>query len=629
MKKIIYSIGFVTSILIGDVIDSNQQKWDSDCVKYDKSIYLDNRSLTIEIDFEIKKGYHIYSMDASTTISPTKINLDNRYFSRSIIIEPETIPDTLFIFDDLKDPLRYDSDFYDLNYKHKGKILVSKIFDIDSSIDTDNFIETIVPCTLSYQACNPSVCIPYKEIFFINLNGDIVDESAYSMINKSSSNAIDLKSIQGDGFFSFIVFALGMGFLALLTPCVFPMIPITVSFFTKEGERESSNPILSASFYAISIVFIFTFLGLVLSVVLGENGANIIAQNPWVNLFIAGLFVYFAFSLFGAYEIQAPSFIRQFSLSKESSSGMLGIFFMALTFTLTSFTCTVQFIGLLLVSASQGSFFWPIIGMLAFSSAFAFPFFFLALFPQYLSKLPKSGGWLNSVKVIMGFLELGAAMKFFSNADVVWEIGFFNREFVLISWMVLSIMIAVYLLGMLRLPHDSKLETVSVPRLMLSMSFFMFGLYLSFGLYGGKINGDIESYLPVRVDGYSASLDIENDGHLEKWYSDYDKAVKASENNGKPIFIDFTGKTCVNCRWMETNIFTKKPVVDLFEKFNLVQLYTDDDTDGRKNSALQKEYGPPALPLYVLVNSDGDMINSFVGMDRDVNNFIRFLESGL
>ena len=624
MKKILYTFLFTISVLTAEEIDLGQPKFDPDCVNYEKSISLDGPSLRIDVDFKIKSGYHIYSMDTLTTISPTKISLPDKFFSTEQYFEPVTVADTQFYFEP-EDPDYYS--LYDLNYYHKGDVLVSKVFDFNDDIDINDsefLAETIIPCTLAYQACNPFVCVPGGEVFFISLDGNQVEN--YNPI--SSSNAIDLESIQSDGFFSFILFAIGMGFLALLTPCVFPMIPITVSFFTKEGERENSNPIFSASFYAISIVFIFTFLGLVLSVVLGENGANIIAQDPWVNLFIAMLFVYFAFSLFGAYEIQAPSFIRQFSLSKESSSGLLGIFFMALTFTLTSFTCTVQFIGLLLVSASQGSFFWPIIGMLAFSSAFAFPFFFLALFPQYLSKLPKSGGWLNSVKVTMGFLEMGAAMKFFSNADVVWEIGFFNREFVLISWIVLSIMIAIYLLGLIRLPHDSKLESVSVSRLMLSMSFFMFALYLSFGLYGGKINGDIESYLPVRVDGYSASFDS-NDTHSEKWFSDYDDAVKQSEMNGKPIFIDFTGKTCVNCRWMETNIFTKKQVADLFDSFNLVQLYTDDDTDGEKNSALQKKYGPPALPLYVIVDTDGEMINSFIGMDRDVNNFVRFLESGL
>jgi thiol:disulfide interchange protein DsbD len=227
---------------------------------------------------------------------------------------------------------------------------------------------------------------------------------------------------------------------------------------------------------------------------LGATGANQIASNPWVNLFIAALFVYFAFSLFGQYEIQLPSAFRQFSAQQENRGGVLGILFMALTFTLTSFTCTVQFVGLLLVAASQGEFFWPIIGMVTFSTAFASPFFLLALFPQYLVKLPQSGGWLNSVKVVMGFLELGAAMKFLSNADLVWQWGIFTKQVVLSVWIVISIMMGLYLLGKIKLPHDSEIKFISVPRLTLSIIFISFGLYLSAGLFGNSIHGLIFHY---------------------------------------------------------------------------------------------------------------------------------------
>jgi len=267
------------------------------------------------------------------------------------------------------------------------------------------------------------------------------------------------------GFLSFILFAMGMGFLALLTPCVFPMIPITVSFFTKHGEDNDTNPVYAALTYTVGIIIIFTSLGLLLAFTLGATGANQIASSPIINLFIAGLFIYFAFSLFGQYEIRLPSALQQFSLKQENQGGIVGILFMALTFTLTSFTCTVQFVGLLLVAASQGETFWPIVGMLAFSFTFALPFFFLALFPQYLSKIPKSGGWLNSVKVIMGFLELAAAMKFLSNADLVLGWGVFTYHSVLAVWVVIATLMGIYLLGKIKLPHDSNLDYVGVPRL--------------------------------------------------------------------------------------------------------------------------------------------------------------------
>ena len=209
-----------------------------------------------------------------------------------------------------------------------------------------------------------------------------------------------------------------MGFLALLTPCVFPMIPITVSFFLKQGETGEMQPVKSAGLYALGIIVIYSALGLILALTLGASGANQIASNPWVNLLLAALFVYFALSLFGMYEIQLPSKLRQFSVQQETRGGTIGILFMSLTFTLTSFTCTVQFVGLLLVAASQGHYLWPLIGMVTYSTAFALPFFLLALFPQKLAQLPKSGGWLNSVKVVMGFLEIAAAFKFISNTIV-------------------------------------------------------------------------------------------------------------------------------------------------------------------------------------------------------------------
>jgi thiol:disulfide interchange protein DsbD len=235
-----------------------------------------------------------------------------------------------------------------------------------------------------------------------------------------------------------------MGFLALLTPCVFPMIPITISFFLKRGEDKNTSPVKGALVYMFGIVMTFTLLGMLLAIFLGASGATQLASNPYVNLFIAALFIYFAFSLFGFYEIDLPQSLKRFSLQRENSEGYAGILFMALTFTLTSFTCTVAFMGLILVAASQGEWFWPIIGMLIFSLAFASPFFLLALFPHYLTKMPQSGSWLNSVKVIMGFLEIAAAFKFISNTDLVWQWDIFTYEVVLICWAIIMALCSLY-----------------------------------------------------------------------------------------------------------------------------------------------------------------------------------------
>ena len=394
------------------------------------------------------------------------------------------------------------------------------------------------------------------------------------------------------------------------------MIPITVSFFTKQGEKENNNPLKSAIIYALGIIFIFTSLGLMLAVTLGASGANQVASNPYINLFIALLFVFFAFSLFGMYEIQAPSSLRQFSLQNEDKAGVAGILFMALTFTLTSFTCTVQFVGLLLVAASQGSYLWPIIGMSIFSFAFSLPFFFLALFPQYLSRLPKSGQWMNSIKVTMGFLELGAAMKFFSNVDLVWEIGFFTYNVVLVTWIILSILTGIYLLGLIRFPHDMKINKIGMSRVSLSIIFISFGLYLSNGLYAGKTHGLIESYLPPKEE--------------KGWIEDYKEALLVAAEHPKPIFLDFTGYTCTNCRWMEKNIFTEDKIKELFEEFILVRLYTDGGENAKEYQQMEIDrYKTAALPFYVVIDKNENKINTFHGMDPDVNKFIDFLKKSL
>jgi thiol:disulfide interchange protein DsbD len=362
---------------------------------------------------------------------------------------------------------------------------------------------------------------------------------------------------------------------------------------------------------------------------LGAAGANQIASNPWINLFIAALFVYFAFSLFGQYEIQLPSSLRQFSVQQEDRGGVMGILFMALTFTLTSFTCTVQFVGLLLVAASQGEYFWPVLGMITFSTAFASPFFFLALFPQYLAKLPKSGGWLNSVKVTMGFLELGAAMKFLSNSDLVWQWGIFTKQVVLAVWVIISIMMGLYLLGKIKLPHDSDIDFISVPRLVLSIVFISFGLYLSGGLFGRPIHGLIDSYLPPVIGAAQNNDDGSTQEHFV-WINDLQDGLSEANKENKPLFIDFTGYTCTNCRWMETNIFVEPEVQSLFDEFVLVQLFTDGGPNYRENQKMEIErFGTSALPFYVVLSPENEELSRFHGMDPDVNKFIGFLEDSL
>ena len=596
-------------------------------LKLNRELLRAGEIVSLIINVDVAEGYYIYSSDPSQSLSPTTIDWnDSLYFSKiSIIHEP--IP-----------KIKYDPNFkMDIGY-HSGTVQFKQDLQILKSLDPGSYSKS---GTFQYQVCDPKICIPHWEDYSVNLiisPGEPREEFIFPLISdyeskkhiNNSSNVNELNDVIEKGLTSFILFAIGMGFLALLTPCVFPMIPITVSFFTKMGEDKNSSPLYSSSIYTIGIITIFTSLGLILALSLGATGANQLASNPWVNLFIAALFVYFAFSLFGHYEIQIPSVIRQFSTQQEQKGGVVGILFMALTFTLTSFTCTVQFVGLLLVAASQGEFFWPVIGMIAFSSAFASPFFFLALFPQYLAKLPQSGGWLNSVKVIMGFLELGAAMKFLSNSDLVWQWGIFTYQSVLSVWAIISFMMGIYLLGKIKLPHDSEIKVVGVPRLILSTIFLSFSIYLTSGLFGQPLHGLIDSYLPPKMD---ISTINKNEKSIENeliWYDNFSEGLNIGIEKNKPIFIDFTGYTCTNCRWMETNIFVDREVEKLFKEFILVKLYTDGGKYYRENQKIEVErFGTAALPFYVILSPDNQEVSRFHGMDPDVNKFVAFLANAL
>ena len=571
-------------------------------------------------DIDIENGFFIYSTNQEKSLSPTKVLWPDStiFIDSSIFYEPEP-------------KIKFDTNFeMDVGY-HIGSVTLEQYF-----LTSKNLLQkNIINGKLFYQACDVKQCIRYYDDFELKLN--ILDKdkreefSTITSTSEASNNSGNmLDSAIESGLISFIFLSFGMGLLALLTPCVFPMIPITVSFFTKQGEKENNNPLKSAIIYALGIIVIFTSLGMILAITIGASGANQIASNPWINLFIALLFVFFAFSLFGMYEIQAPSALRQFSLQKEQQQqGVVGILFMALTFTLTSFTCTVQFVGLLLVAASQGSFMWPILGMVIFSTAFSLPFFFLALFPQYLSKLPKSGQWMNSIKVTMGFLELGAAMKFFSNVDLVWNLGVFTYNMVLASWAILSILTGVYLLGKIKLPHDSELKVIKVPRLIISIFFLSFGLYLSNGLFGGNVYGLVDSYLPPKIVYLEEPIKNTKSDKVY-WIQDYDLAIKESKRVNKPIFIDFTGYTCTNCRWMEVNVFVDKQVEELFDNFVLLKLYTDGGPRHKEYRQMEIDrYGTSALPFYVVIDSDENELSRFHGMDTDINKFINFLKSSL
>ena len=559
----------------------------------------------ITLETELEYGWHIYAIyDVPDGPESTTVRIEGSIINQvGRIIEPEPIED-------------FDEGFMIITKYHKNKPQFKIPVQISDNTPLGSYS---LKSTVRYQVCNEGLCYPPNE-YTQNINFNVVDgpiRNEYAIVNFDFDKK-SILDITNNQVGSFLLLSLSMGFLALLTPCVFPMIPITISFFLKRGEDKNTSPVKGALVYMLGIVMTFTLLGMLLAIFLGASGATQLASNPYINLFIASLFIYFAFSLFGFYEIDLPQSLKRFSMQRENSEGYAGILFMALTFTLTSFTCTVAFMGLILVAASQGEWFWPIIGMLIFSLAFASPFFLLALFPHYLTKMPQSGSWLNSVKVIMGFLEIAAAFKFISNTDLVWQWDIFTYEVVLSCWAIIMALCSLYIVGYIRFRNDSKVE-FSYQRSLLSIVFLSLSLYLLSGNFGYRINGTIESYLPPKKE-YS---------NLE-WVNSLEEGFQLAKEENRNIFIDFTGVTCTNCRWMETNIFTKESVEELMKQFVLVSLYTDaGDNYLEKREYQIDRFETAALPYYVILDKEDSIIAEFPGMSRNVDDFIEFLESGL
>ncbi len=497
---------------------------------------------------------------------------------------------------------------------------------------------------IKYQVCNDKVCLPPRTVKVTFTGFEDTKKTAFSApINNETSSPTQIPNPQSQPqnpndlpLSSFIWLAITLGALSLLTPCVFPMIPITVSYFTNHSSKSRAKAIKLASIYSLGIIATFTILGMLLAIFVGAAGINLFAANPYVNLVITAVFLLFAFNLFGAYELQIPPSILtkldSLTRSKEGEgSGIVGALLMGLTFTLTSFTCTSPFVGTILVSASQGNWQMPLIGMLAFSTVFALPFFVLALAPQLVSQLPRAGGWMNSVKVAMGFLEIAAAMKFISNVDLIWKWGIFTRSFVLAIWIAIGVILAVYLLGKFQLFHDSKTEKIGALRLVSAILSLAISFYLLTGLFGAKL-GEIESFLPPDLSNNSSKVFGAKSSQELTWIeNDLDKALAKAKTENKRVFVDFTGYTCTNCRWMEANVFPKAEVESEMSKFVLARLYTDDGSENniKQQEFQEKTFQTVALPFYAILEADGKTISTFPGLTRNTPEFVDFLQKSL
>jgi thiol:disulfide interchange protein DsbD len=608
----------------------------------------------------IQKPWHLYSQDIPMAPPATtfKFEKDSAFTLEGKVVERGDV---------IKE---YDKNFrMELKFYNDSATFIQKI--------KLNAKGAVVKGAVTFMSCNDTQCLPPQDLdFSFTLGTMSTPEQAVISATDNGSSKITIGGNKTSLWGFFILAFLG-GLVAILTPCVFPMIPMTVSFFLKEGESKAANK-MQALLYGLSIIIIYTFIGSVLSVIAGPNIANFLSTHWLPNLLFFLIFVIFAFSFFGMFEITLPHWMVNKSDQKADKGGLMGPIFMALTLVLVSFSCTGPIVGTILVESAGGAVIKPIVGMFGFSLAFALPFTLFAFFPGWLSNLPKSGGWLNSVKVVMGFLELALGLKFLSIADQTYHWHLLNREVYLALWIVIFILMGFYLLGKIKFAHDSDVPFVTVPRLLMAIITFSFVVYLIPGMFGAPLKA-LSGYLPPRTTmdfdlnavvrqnvqefssgtGTTAPAEIcatpKYHSFLElplglQGYFDYDQAVACSKEQNKPIFIDFTGHGCVNCREMEANVWSDPKVLNILRKnYVILALYVDDKyklpesewikstydgkwkkTLGAKDADFQiTKFGVNAQPFYVLMDNSGNVLTQPTAYDLNPDHFVTFLKKGL
>jgi thiol:disulfide interchange protein len=430
---------------------------------------------------------------------------------------------------------------------------------------------------------------------------------------------------------AFLVLAAVTGALSLLTPCVFPMIPVTVTYFNNLAVRGRRTVLLDASLFAVGIVATFTALGLGLALFVGASGLARLAANPWVNLAIGASFVAFALNLMGAWELRLPFLARPLNTADSAARRRPGTaaasLLMGFAFTLASFTCTAPFVGPLLVSAARGEWHRPLLGMLVFSVVFSSPFFILAASPAWMHHLPRPGRWMESLRFIVGLAELGASIKFFSNADLVMRTGLISREAIILAWGLLALVAVGYLI----LPFfaGGQRRRLSLARAFALLVLLGTGGWILSGARGRSL-GELEAFLPPDDIGNSAGATTDArraDQRLGWILNDNETALNTAQKSGKLVLIDFTGYTCTNCRWMEANIFARPDVSAALGHFVLSRLYTDGDGPlyERQQEFQERQFGTVALPLYAIVDGNGRTVRTFAGLTRSPAEFLAFL----
>ena len=637
----------VTFVSLFFVYTSNSQilepiKWD---IKVDSSFFDNKQSLNLIFKPTTELGWYIYSSDNDPNSGPRtefEFNSNKTYKLKGDIV-PKNVKTK---FDEVWDS--------EVRYLDNSGYFLQTVDPIEDNISISGFI--------SYQVCSEieKMCIPLeKDFIFFN---DI--QSVSQDFNEDLLAFEEEKSL-----LSFILFSFFAGFLAILTPCVFPMIPLTVSYFA--NKKNNKKPFLDAFVFGLSIIIIFTFLGIFLSMLMGPQSANELATSWIPNIIFFLLFVAFGLSLIGFYELTVPSSFITSIDKKSQQGGFVGIFFMAFTLVLVSFSCTGPLVGSILVQSASGLQIKPVLGMLSFSLAFSLPFTFLAIFPQKLQSLPKSGSWMVTLRVILGFVAIAFSLKFLSVVDKAYHFNILNRDIFLIIWSFLFLVLALYLIGFIKLP-DGAIKNKSYKTKVLSALFGVLSIYFISGLFGNRLSY-FAAYLPpvqssyIDITSFSRKpffddergsvirnvkySDILKLPHNLQGFFDYDQAIQYAKKENKPVLLDFTGHGCVNCRDIESRVWPDERVRDyLNNKYVLLSLYVDDKTElsreqwytskydskikktlGKQNADFQiTRFNNNAQPFYVILDPfSGKVIYKPWGYELDIENYLSHLSNGI
>ncbi len=686
IKKLVLTVSLVLTALFSFGQILNPASW-----KFSAEVHSDTEA-TLKMEATVEPGWHIYSTTLSGDDGPLPTEFifkPSKQFSLiGGVVEPAPKVE------------------FDPNFQMEVKYFSNKVV-FKQKIIYNSKIRFPVTGEVSWMLCDDTRCLPPEYLDFtidiqpkkaesttdaatndesdepvavetdetseedLGLVEESTEQSPLETVEVATPTAEEAPTKKSSGYW-WLIFLGGFagGFAAFLMPCIYPMVPLTVSFFTKQSKTKAEG-IRKAVIYGLSIIVIYVALGMSISIAFGSDALNELSTNPWFNISFFVLFIVFAISFFGAFEITLPSSWVNKADEASNKGGLIGIFFMAFTLSLVSFSCTGPIIGTLLVEAAQqGSFFGPAVGMLGFALALSIPFALFAAFPGWLNSMPKSGGWLNTVKVSLGFVELAFAFKFLSNADLVWQAGWLKRELFIAIWVAIAFSTALYLFGFFKMSSDSNTDRITVPRLLFALMFMIFGFYLLPGTWGGPVKivagltppmfysevGNVNASPTIMLTNGEQTSGIPKGAHPESCphglncFHDFDEGLAYAKEVNKPILLDFTGWACANCRKMEENVWSDPGVMSRLQNdFVLISLYVDDrkllpeeqqgisESTGKKIKTVgnlwsdfqAKHYGTNSQPYYIVLNHNSlTPLNPPIAYEPNIQKYINWMDTG-